>query len=87
VQDGSVDFSIFINYDPNDSQRVYTVSGGSGLWINSQQNPGEACVGFSSQFRQGAAITPTSITGIVDRSNSLNPAFVAPYDVGALYAP
>ncbi len=36
---------------------------------------------------QGRAPSPTSVTGIRDLYNSLNPAFVAPFDVTNLYLP
>ncbi len=43
--------------------------------------PNETSTGIARQA------TLTTVTGIVDRANSLNPAFLAPYDVQALYLP
>jgi len=39
-------------------------------------------VTFPALSKQGRALSPT---GIADRAASLNPAFVAPFDVQALY--
>lgn len=76
-----------ILYDPAPPQRVYTVGPlVTEFELRSRRN-GAQCANEPRNFVPARPLTPTSVTGILDRAASLNPQFSPPFDVEALYLP
>jgi len=75
-----------IVHDPTGAQPVYAVGPRAEVFIFSRQSGSGPCVTVAG-FRDARKLTPTGVTGIVDRANNLNPAYIGPFSVEALYLP